>query len=141
MEQITHQLPRQRGYESTSSLRNDSLKHTRKHERKEGGIEPRNKSVKHRRTVRPGGVDCPQRPRGLSSQEPRTVWPGAADNPARSRGQSDQEPRIVHKSQQNHQRRTGKNGLSARTGRTVRIGSEPSATEARTVRKPAATKT
>jgi hypothetical protein len=94
------------------------LKHTRKHERKERGIEPRSKATKHWRTVRPAGADCLQ-------------WP---------RRQSGQVPPTVRKSQQNHQRRTGKNGLSARNRRTVRIGSGPSATEARTVRKPAATK-
>jgi hypothetical protein len=88
MDRITHQSPRQQGYGSTSSLRNDSLKHTRKHERKEGGIEPRSKAARHRRTVRPRGANCPQRPRGQSDQEPRTVQPGAADSPTRSRGQS-----------------------------------------------------
>jgi hypothetical protein len=88
MDRITHQSPRQRGYGSTSSLRNDSLKHTRKHERKERGIEPRSKAARHWRTVRRGGVDGPHCPRGQSDQEPRTIRPGTADSPGRSRGQS-----------------------------------------------------
>jgi hypothetical protein len=88
MDRITHQSPRQQGYGSTSSLRNDSLKHTRKHERKERGIEPRSKAARHWRTVRPGGADGPQWPRGQSGQVPRTVRPGATDSPARSHGQS-----------------------------------------------------
>jgi hypothetical protein len=88
MDRITHQPPRQRGYGSTSSLRNDSLKHTRKHERKEGGIEPRNKAAKQWWTVRLGGADGPQEPRGQSGQVPRTVHKGHADSPARCRGQS-----------------------------------------------------
>jgi hypothetical protein len=79
MDRITHQPPRQWGYGSTSSLRNDSLKHTRKHERKEGGIEPRNKAARHWRTVRPGGADGPQEPRGLSGQIRRTVRTCTAD--------------------------------------------------------------
>jgi hypothetical protein len=87
MDRITRQSPRQQGYASTSSLRNDSLKHTRKHERKKRGIEPTNKAVRHRRTVRPGGADCPQRPRGQSGQVSRTVRKGHADRPARCRGQ------------------------------------------------------
>jgi hypothetical protein len=64
------------------------LKHTRKHERKERGIEPRSKAARHWQTVRPGGADGPHWPRGQSGQVPRTVRPGAADSPARSRGQS-----------------------------------------------------
>jgi hypothetical protein len=88
MDRITHQTPRQQGYGSTSSLRNDSLKHTQKHERKERGIEPRSKAARHWRIVRPGGADGPHWPRGQSGQEPRTVRPGASDSPTRSRGQS-----------------------------------------------------
>jgi hypothetical protein len=65
-----------------SSLRNDSLKHERKHERNEEGIEPKNKAARHWRTVRPGGADCPQEPRGLSGKVPRTVRTLAADCPA-----------------------------------------------------------
>jgi hypothetical protein len=82
MDQITHQSPRQRGYGSTSCLRNDSLNHTRKHERKEGGIKPRNKAARHWRTVRPGGANCPHGPRGLSGQIRRTVRTRTADCPA-----------------------------------------------------------
>jgi hypothetical protein len=88
MDRITHQSLRQRGYGSTSSLRNHSLKHTRKHERKEGGIEPRSKAARLWRTVRPGGADGPHWPHGQSGQEPRTVRKGHAENPARCRGQS-----------------------------------------------------
>jgi hypothetical protein len=88
MVRITHQSPRQQGYGSTSSLRNDSLKHTRMHERKEGGIEPRNKAARHWRTVRPGGADCPHGPRGQFGQVPRTVRRGAADSSAGCRRQS-----------------------------------------------------
>jgi hypothetical protein len=88
MERITHQSPRKQGYGSTSSLRNDSLKHTRKHERKEGGIEPRNKAARFWWTVQPGGADCPQSPRGQSGQVPRTVRKDHADHPARSHGLS-----------------------------------------------------
>jgi hypothetical protein len=64
------------------------LKHTRKHERKERGIEPRSKAARHWGTVRPGGADGPQWPRGQFGQVPRTVRPGATDIPARSHGQS-----------------------------------------------------
>jgi hypothetical protein len=81
MDQITHQSPRQQGYGSTSSLRNDSLKHTWKHERRKGGIEPRNKALRLWRTVRPGGADRPARWGGLSAHTPRTVRPCAADHP------------------------------------------------------------
>jgi hypothetical protein len=81
MDRITHQPPRQQGYASTSSLRNDSLKHTRKHERKEGGIEPKSKATRLWRTIRPGGADCPHRPRGLSARHPRTVRSAHADHP------------------------------------------------------------
>jgi hypothetical protein len=105
MDRITHQSPRQRGYGSTSSLRNDSLMHERKHERNEEGIEQKNKAARLWRTVRPGGADCPHGPRGLSAQVPRTVRPG---------------PRTVRKSQQNLQKRTPINGPSAGSTRTVR---------------------
>jgi hypothetical protein len=74
-------------------------------------------------------ADCPARRGGRSALATRTVRPGAADSPARCLGQSGQKPRTVRKSQQNHQRRTGKNRLSERTRRTVRTGSGPSATE------------
>jgi hypothetical protein len=81
MDRITHQSPRQRGYGSTSSLRNDSLKHTRKHKRRKGRIEPRNKALRLWRTVRPGGADRPHGPRGPSGLLPRTVRPYATDRP------------------------------------------------------------
>jgi hypothetical protein len=112
MDRITHQSPRQRGYESTSSLRNDSLKHTRKHERRReesnqgtklpgsGGL-----SGQAGRTVRKGRADCPVGYRGLSAPLPRTIGP---------------EQRTVRKRQQNLQRRTTNNGPSAGSTRTVR---------------------
>jgi hypothetical protein len=82
MDRITPQPRRQQGYGSVSSLRNDSLKHTRKHERRGKGIESKNHAVSLGRTVRPGRADCPQRPRGQSGQVPRTVRKGHADRPA-----------------------------------------------------------
>jgi hypothetical protein len=72
-------------------------------------------------------ADCPASRGGLSARATRTVQPGAADNPQRCRGQSGRKPRTVQKCHQNHQRRTKKNGPSAKTGRTVRAGSGPSA--------------
>jgi hypothetical protein len=112
MDRITHQSPRQRGYGSTSSLRNDSLKHTRKHERRReesnqgtklpgsGGL-----SGQAGQTVRKGRADCPAGYCGLSAPLLRTVRP---------------EPRTVRKRQQNLQRRTANNGPSAGSTRTVR---------------------
>jgi hypothetical protein len=82
MDRITHQPPRQQGYGSTSSLRNDSLKHTRKHERRREESNQGIKAVRLWRTVRPGGADSPHEPRGLSANVPRTVRIGTADRPA-----------------------------------------------------------
>jgi hypothetical protein len=95
MYRITHQSPRPRGYGSTSSLRNDSLKHMRKHERRRGGIEPRSKEHRLWRTVRPGGADRPHRPRELSDLKPRTVRASPADCPALRRGPSVKAHRIT----------------------------------------------
>jgi hypothetical protein len=90
MDQITHQPSRQ-GYGSTSSLRNDSLKHTRKHERRReesnqgtklsasGGL-----SGQAGRTVRKGRADSPARCRGQSARDTRTVQPGATDRPLKT---------------------------------------------------------
>jgi hypothetical protein len=50
-------------------------------QKKEGGIEPRNKAARLWRTVRPGGADCPHGPRGLSGCVPRTVRMGTTDRP------------------------------------------------------------
>jgi hypothetical protein len=88
MDRITHQSPRPRGYGSTSSLRNDSLKHTRKHERRRGRIEPRGKAHKLWRIVRPGGADRPRRPHGPSGLLSRTIRANTADRPALRRGLS-----------------------------------------------------
>jgi hypothetical protein len=119
MEQITHQSPRQQGYGSTSSLRNDSLKHKRKHKRRReesnqgtklpgsGGL-----SGQAGRTVRKGRTDCPAGYRGLSAPLPRTVRP---------------EPRTVRKGNRTSRdapgitdRLRGARGLSARHPRIVR---------------------
>jgi hypothetical protein len=112
MDRITHQSPRQRGYGSTSRLRNDSLKRTRKHERRrqESNQETRQPgsgglSGQAGWTVRKGHADCPIGYRGLSAPLPRTVPP---------------EPRTVRKRQQNLQRRNANNGPSAGSTRTVR---------------------
>jgi hypothetical protein len=113
MDRITHHSPRQRGYGSTSSLRNDSLKHTQKCERKGGGIEPRNKAARHWRTVRQGGSEGPQVPRGQSGQVPRTVRKGHADSPARSRGQSIKANRTTRDAPRKTDCPQGPGGLSA----------------------------
>jgi hypothetical protein len=65
MDRITHQSPRQQGYRSTPSPRNDSLKHTRKHERR--------KESNQRTKLSASG--------GLSGQAGRTVRSSHADRP------------------------------------------------------------
>jgi hypothetical protein len=112
MDRITNQSPRQRDYASTSSLRNNSLKHTQKHERRRGES---NQGTKQRgsggpsgqkgRTVRTGHADCPARCRGLSPPAPRTVRHRAADCPKKQT-----EPPVA----------TPNNGPSAGSTRTVR---------------------
>jgi hypothetical protein len=112
MDRITHQSPRKRGYGSTSSLRNDSLKHTRKHERRR---EESNKGTKQPgsggpsgqegRTIRTGHADCPACCRGLSAPVPRTVRPWAADCPLKQK-----EPPVAN----------AENGPSAGSTQTVR---------------------
>jgi hypothetical protein len=120
MDRITHQSPRQRGYGSTSSLRNDSLKHTRKNERRKGGIEPRSKAHSLWRTVRPGRAD---RPRWAA----RTVRQVTGDCPHPCRGLSglSRGPSVkANKTSSGTPRTTdhprGARGLSARHPRTVR---------------------
>jgi hypothetical protein len=120
MDRITHQSPRQQGYGSTSSLRNDSFKHTRKHERKKRGIEPKNKAARLWRTVRPGGADCPHGPRGLSGLLPRTVRTRTADRPALSRGLSVKANRTFSSEPRKTDRPWGARGPSTRHPRTVR---------------------
>jgi hypothetical protein len=88
MDRIIHQSPRQQGYGSTSSLKNDSLKHTRKHNK---GREESNQEAKHSgsggpsgqegRTVRTGHADRSACCHGLSAHTPRTIRPCAADHP------------------------------------------------------------
>jgi hypothetical protein len=100
MDRITHQSPRQRGYGSTSSLRNNSLKHTRKHEK---GREQSNQEAKHTgsggpsgqegQTVRTGHADRPACCRGLSAHSPRTVRPYAADRPKKQTEPPETTPR------------------------------------------------
>jgi hypothetical protein len=112
MDRITHQSPRQRGYGSTSSPRNDSLKHTRKHKK---GKEESNQEAKHTgsggpsgqegRTVRTGHADRPACCRGPSTPTPRTVRPYTADRPIKHK-----EPPETHPN----------NGPSAGSTRTVR---------------------
>jgi hypothetical protein len=112
MDRITHQSPRQRGYGSTSSLRNDSLKHTRKHKK---GREESNQEAKHSgsggpsgqegRTVRIGHAERPACCRGLSAHTPRTVRPCAADCPKKLTEPPETTPN---------------NGPSAGSSRTVR---------------------
>jgi hypothetical protein len=131
MDQITHQPPRQQGYGSTSSLRNDSLKHTRKHERRKERIEPKSKATRLWRTVRPGGADCPHEPRGLSTNVPRTVRTGTAcpawvaDCPLKPTEPpvANLEKRTVHGEHADCP--PGTRGLSARHTRTVRNLAQP----------------
>jgi hypothetical protein len=129
MDRITHQPPRQQGYGSTSSLRNESLKHTRKHERKEGGIEPRNKAARHWWTVRPGGADGPQEPRGQSGQVPRTVRKGHADSPTMCRGQSVKANRTTRDAPRKTDRPRKPGGPSALVSDRPLLKPEPSANQ------------
>jgi hypothetical protein len=119
MDRITHQSPGQRGYGSTSSLRNDSLKHTRKHEK---GREESNQETKHSGSGGPSGQE-----RRTVRTGHRTVRPAAADCLHTNHGPSGPAPRTVRQSKQNIQRRPritdrprGARGLSARHPRTVR---------------------
>jgi hypothetical protein len=109
MDRVTHQSLRQRGYGSTSSLRNDSLKHMRKHERR--------REESNQETRQPGSGR-------LSGQAGQTVRKGRADCLAGYRGLSAPLPRTVRKRQQNLQRRTANNGPSAGSTRTVRQAPE-----------------
>jgi hypothetical protein len=132
MDRITHQPPRQQGYGSTSSLKNYSLKHTRKHERKEKGIEPKNKTARLWWTVRPGGADCPHEPSGPSAKVPRTVRTGTADRPAWA---ADCPLKTTEPPEENPTKRTvrgehadyppGTRRLSARHTRTIRNLAQP----------------
>jgi hypothetical protein len=112
MDRITRQPPRQQGYGSTSSLWNDSLKHTRKHERRRKETNQRTKhsgsggpSGQEGWTVRTGHADRPACYRGLSAPTPRTVQLCAADRP---------------KKQTEPPETTPNNGPSAGSTRTVR---------------------
>jgi hypothetical protein len=120
MDRITHQSPRQQGYGTTSSFRNDSLNHTRKHGRRRRRIEPRSKARSLWRTVR---LDRADHPRWAAW----TVRPATADRPRQHRGPSGllRGPSVKDtQSQQGRTRTTdrprGARGLSARHPRTVR---------------------
>jgi hypothetical protein len=96
------------------------LKHTRKHERRKRGIEPRSKARSLWRTVRPDRAD---RPRWAA----RTVQQGTADcpHPCRglsglSRGPSIKTNITTSGTPQTTDRPRGARGLSARHPRTVR---------------------
>jgi hypothetical protein len=96
------------------------LKHTRKQERRKGGIEPRSKALSLWQTVRPDRTD---RPRWAA----RTVRPGTADCPRSSRGLSSlsRGPSVKANTTTSGTPRTtdrprGARGLSARHPRTVR---------------------
>jgi hypothetical protein len=111
MDRITHQPPRQQGYGSTSSLRNDSLKHTRKHERR--------RKESNQRTKHSGSS-------GPSGQEGQTVCTGHADRPACCRGLFAPKPRTVRtctadclKKQTEPPETTPNNGPFAGSTRTV----------------------
>jgi hypothetical protein len=133
MDRITHQSPRQRGYGPTSSLRNDSLKHTRKQEK---GREESNQEAKHTgsggpsgqkgRTVRTGDADRPACCRGLSAHTPRTVRPFAAN---------------CSKKQTEPPETTPNNGPSAGSTRTVRQAPADRPPAAADCPKPCPTKT
>jgi hypothetical protein len=133
MDRITHQSTRQRGYGSTSSLRNDSLKHMRKHEK---GREESNQEAKHTGsggpsgqegwTVRTGHADRPACCRGLSAPTPRTVRPCAADRPKKLTEPPEKTPN---------------NGPSARSTRTVRQAPTDRPPAAADCPKPRLTKT
>jgi hypothetical protein len=127
MDRITHQPPRQQGYGSTSSPRNDSLKHTRKHKRRreesnQGTKLPGTRGLSGQvgRTVREVRADCPAGCRGLSTPVLWTVGPRAANRPL-----NPTEPPVA-----NPEKRTVRgehadcppstSGLSARHTRTVR---------------------
>jgi hypothetical protein len=127
MDRITHQPPRQQGYGSTSSLRNDSLKHTRKHKRRreesnQGTKLPGTRGLSGQvgRTVRKGHTDCPAGYRELSAPVPRTVRPRAADRPLNPTEPpvANPEKRTVHGEHADCSPST--RGLSARHTRTVR---------------------
>jgi hypothetical protein len=133
MDRITHQTPRQRGYGSTSSLRNDSLKHTRKHEK---GREETNQETTHSGSGGPSG------------QEGRTVRTGHADRPACCRGPSAPTPRTVRpcsavrpKKQPEPPETTLNNGPSAGSTRTVRQAPADRPPAAADCPKPCPTKT
>jgi hypothetical protein len=120
MDRITHQSPRPRGYGSTSSLRNDSSKHTAEALERGGRNRTKKQSTQ-------GLADRPRRRGGPSARAARTVRPGIADCPHPSRGPSDLSRGLSvksHRTTQSHPRATdrprGARGLSAKHPRTVR---------------------
>jgi hypothetical protein len=108
MDRIIHQSPRQQGYGSTSSLRNDSLKHTQKQSCQ-------------------ALADCPQRRGGLSAKAARTVRQGITNSPHPCRGPSSLSRGLFEKGNRTSRdalritdRPRGARGLSAKHPRTVR---------------------
>jgi hypothetical protein len=127
MDRITHQPPRQQGYGSTSSLRNDSLKHTRKHKRRreesnQGTKLPGTRGLSGQvgRTVRKVRADCPAGYHGLSAPVLWTVGPRAANRPLNPTEPpvANPEKRTVRGEHADYPPSTS--GLSARHMRTVR---------------------
>jgi hypothetical protein len=119
MDRITHQSPRQRGYGSTSTPRNDSLKHTRKHGRRR---EDRTKEQSCQALA-----DRPARRGGLSARATRTIRQRTADclhgygGPSGlGRGLSVKANRTSSSEPRKTDRPWGAHGLTARHPRTVR---------------------
>jgi hypothetical protein len=127
MDRITQQSPIQRGYGSTSSPRNDSLKHTQKHKK---GRKKSNQEANHSASGGPSGQTgrtVRDGPRGPSGRVPRTVRQGTADclHPCRglsglSCGPSVKANRTSSGEPRKTDRPRGARGLSARYPRTVR---------------------
>jgi hypothetical protein len=101
-----HQSPRQRSYGSTTSPRNDSLKHTRKHWRRSKGTEKLGKFLRTSRTVRLAAADCPPRWGGLSGRQTQTV--------CSTKETSSRKPTVLSK--QSAERSATPRGLSASRG-------------------------
>jgi hypothetical protein len=114
MDRITHQPPRQQDYGSTSSLSNDSLKHTRKHERRKKESNQRTKLSASGGLSGQALADCPQRPRGQSGQVSRTVRKGHADRLTGGHGPSVKDNRTTRTDTRKTDRPRRPGGPSAR---------------------------
>jgi hypothetical protein len=73
MSQINHQSPRQHSYETTTSPRNDSMKHTQMHRKEAKEPIKLGKFLRTDQTVRLAVVDCPLGRGGLSGRQARMV--------------------------------------------------------------------